>query len=320
MNKMIIAGIIVVVLLVGAVAYMRYSCTGIYGIVYVHKTDLAIGKDVEQRVCRPFWWKPPSNLLVSDNKDNPNSINMNYFLEDLVELSVRLVDASDDERFGDKRSIMATLYEHQAGYDTNNTIFRTIDLLIKHHYIYVLSVQDHPDYQKYKTYFDGLDEYTNIRRNPTEKWNQQDNPEVGAYATDLLKEDGEEYANGQSGFHMYVVAGSEIWQRLVENKTLTGIDAVAPEKLDLVELVYNIMSVALAEGNKRLAGEWYFNGLYNAALHNEIGDFESFKNNTNLKKIRQLVQDNNLLELDALKDQRSSEFKEEAWWFFKEGE
>ena len=56
----------------------------------------------------------------------------------------------------DLRSMFWQLYEFQYQFDTGFTEFRVRDILVEQRYFYRFECTQHPDYQGYRDFFDGL--------------------------------------------------------------------------------------------------------------------------------------------------------------------
>ncbi|WP_079470332.1 tetratricopeptide repeat protein [Chitinophaga ginsengisegetis] len=170
-------------------------------------------------------------------------------IETLVELSVLCLDKSQEEEL-DRRSLFFNLYKLQQQYDTGFTHFRVMDVLIKHHFVYTFPVTAHPAYAAHAAWFDALaasKKFSFIYEEPTAEWNQETNPVAG-------------YANfdfATQSYILYCDAGSALWAAMVANGTLTGDDAIAPEKMDTFPLAHEVAEAAGEQKDKDVLGLWY---------------------------------------------------------------
>jgi hypothetical protein len=162
--------------------------------------------------------------------------------EDLVEETIRLLNASEQAGKLDLRTMFWRLYQFQAAWDTGFTHFRVMDILLQRRFVYRFELNQHPDYALYREYFDGLSDFTHIYLKPGQPWNSQENPAVGYYNPPYL----------------YCDAGSPLWRHFVENSVLTGADAVPPdEKVTLVEVAREAVVEAYRKADFSLVGWWY---------------------------------------------------------------
>lgn len=169
--------------------------------------------------------------------------------ETLVELSVLCLDKSQEEGL-DRRSLFFNLYKLQQQYDTAFTHFRVMDVLIKHHFVYTFPVSAHPAYATHAAWFDALAasrKFSFIYRNPAAEWDQETNPVAGYANFDFTTQ----------SYIMYCDAGSFLWADMAANGTLTGNDAIAPEKTDIFSLAHEVAEAAGEQKDKDVLGLWY---------------------------------------------------------------
>ncbi|CAL1519858.1 tetratricopeptide repeat protein [Chitinophaga sp. MM2321] len=170
-------------------------------------------------------------------------------IESLVELSINCLDNSPNEEI-DRRSLFYNLYKLQGQFDTGFTHFRVMDTLIKHHFVYTFPIAAHPAYLLHKAFFDALEtskKFSFIYIKPEEQWDAESNPVAG-------------YANFDFPTQKYILycdAGSPLWQELVNNHTLQGSDAEAPEPTDTFSLAHEVAEEAGRQKDKDLLGSWY---------------------------------------------------------------
>jgi hypothetical protein len=191
--------------------------------------------------------------------------------EDLVEESIRLLDARCDARLAaefsgvaaatppiDVRSFFRALYAFQDRWDTGFTHFRVIGILVKHRFAYVFDLEEHPDYPRLGRGILG-DEGMSILRDPTRPWDAEENPRVG-YACDPAAKWGPahaaEYPPELQRLRLYCDAGSELWQRFVDAGKLVGPDAIAPDDLPIAGVAARIAQEAEMVDDKNLVRGW----------------------------------------------------------------
>ncbi len=249
-------------------------------------------------------------------------------IEGLVESSIRLLDKSPEGSSLDLRSVFWNLFRYQEKFDTGGTLFRAIDILIKNHYVYVFPVTEHPNYEKYKSYFDSLKEHSYILRNPIEEWDRENNPETGCEFCDIKEEWGEKFAQerGTTGPSLYIQAGLECWQKLVEQGKFTGKDAEPPKKMEMIDLATEIINIALKNNDTGLAAWWYKVGLPYEITWSDY-EFASLSKDTRLLGLRKIAEENKLMEVDVYgydedsvadiddgPNEETNKFL--RWWFF----
>lgn len=165
-------------------------------------------------------------------------------IEDLVEESIRLLDARSEPGDPRVREWFATLYAFQDGYDCSFTRFRVLDILLRRGHTYRFPVERHPDYAARAAYFDALTEFTGLR----------------AFDEDALDFDG--YGSWlEDGYveppFLYCDAGTALWRRMVAVGELQGSDAAPPRRTPLIDVVHEIAVAAEKERDHELIGEWY---------------------------------------------------------------
>lgn len=182
--------------------------------------------------------------------------------EDLVEWSVRVLDACDDAP-ADLRSMFHHLYQFQAMFDTGFTHMRVIDTLVKHRFVYRMDMSQHPDYAKYQAKLDAIAEYSRTASSSMAfQWIRIDPPREEN--RDMSREERYTFyrSNPIAGFYrypyLYAEAGSPLWQRMVDTGTLTGADALPPNPdLKLVDIVDAVVRCAEKQENFEVILLWY---------------------------------------------------------------
>ena len=176
-------------------------------------------------------------------------------IEALIEDSVRMLDASSVALPLDLRSMFWQLYEYQYQFDTGLTEFRVRDLLVKHRYFYRFECAQHPDYERYRDFFDNLKPGTvdSIGSDPSR-------PICSRHQDRKTKEWIE--ANPLAGYvqapHLYCEVGSLLWKRFVALGVLTGQDAQpADPKVRLMDTVLAVVSAAEQAHDVDLIALWH---------------------------------------------------------------
>lgn len=174
--------------------------------------------------------------------------------EDVVEASIVVLDKNTARCSLDMRSMFGSLYEFQEMWDTGNTYFRIIDILIKHRFMYYIEAVEYPDYLKYQAIFEKFekDSIESILEYPDQEWHPQNNPETGGY-----------YWRGS----IYFIAGSRLWQCMVDAGKLTGEDALPIQEIDLLEVVKESILAAETLGEEYLYVIEYWYALLAAYLY-----------------------------------------------------
>lgn len=210
-------------------------------------------------------------------------------VESWVELSVYCLDESPEEGL-DRRSLFYNLYRVQQQFDTGFTHFRVMDTLIKHRFVYTFPISAHPAYEAHKAWFDALEaskKFSFIYEQPTAEWDAETNP-VAGYAN---------YDHNTNRYILYCDAGSLLWTDLVDNGTLTGKDAIAPEEIDVFTMSHEIAELAGEQKNTRLLASYYQLMPYivmNAEQMNEPINYKA------LESILELVLANDAIDADTL--------------------
>jgi ankyrin repeat protein len=162
-------------------------------------------------------------------------------IEDVVEASIRTLAENKGEHGLDLRAAFQTLYDFQDLHDTGFTNFRVMDLLLEAGYTHRFPIDQHPEYQRHRDYFDALDDFEFIHLNPDEPWDRETNPSASYY----------------NEGHCYCDRASPLWDRLVENGIITGENALQLENLTLAEVVATVVTLAEAGTDRELIRMWY---------------------------------------------------------------
>jgi tetratricopeptide (TPR) repeat protein len=185
-------------------------------------------------------------------------------IENLVESSVRLL-AQYTTKKNDNRSLYLALFNYQNRWDTKNTTFRVMDILLESNAYYFISVKDHPEYSLFQPFFDELlasesVDFKPIYSIPDQPWRAKNNREIGIFCryTDLMDKNfpgvkRPEFA--EPG--IYFAAGSSIWSGLVAKKFFQAKDAVPPKQLSISEVVLEVVTTAKKADNISLISGWY---------------------------------------------------------------
>jgi len=214
--------------------------------------------------------------------------------EDLVEASVKLF--ADTERPTQVlRTLYKNLFDFQAQFDTGFTHLRTLDALLAARFVYKLELREHPDYDSARAYFDALSKFTFVEVPGRE-------PDGSFFQPPAL----------------FCEAGSALWQRLVDQKRLTGPDADAPPPLAIQDIALDAASLAAEKGDIELVACWY------RLLACELIErpLEVVRADASVLELRKLVAKTRALELKMsygmLQDPDAEALAEEPfikWWF-----
>lgn len=221
-------------------------------------------------------------------------------IEDLVFESVLLLDKHHPADDGRPRDWFVALYRFQFTFDCSITQGRVRDILLRRGHTYRFPIADHPDYQRRRAFFDGLDDFTDLHRD-------EDEDELDSGYVDPP--------------WLYCEAGSELWRRMVGAGHLTGPDAVAPGRVRLVEIAAHIARAAEKEGDPELIAHWY--GLGPEIL---VGGFalheDELLETPGAAELREIVHRTGALEIDLPAGYRPSDEEIEImdsdldrWWF-----
>jgi len=221
-------------------------------------------------------------------------------IEGLEEATVRRLDAGAPEHKLDLRTLFWNLYDYHNSYDTGNTLFCVVTILVRHRYLYHFPVEMHPDFEKYLRYFESLKDegFETIRTEPPKEWDRDTNTTAGYYC-DPVREWGEDFCR-KAGWgdlakpQLYCEAASPLWERWVANGTLTGADAVRPAKLDRLELFRILMKEIVRQKDLDLAAEWYQMGIVYELGNPQGTNLKELQENAALSAIRELAAEHKL--------------------------
>ncbi|MBI1256466.1 MAG: hypothetical protein GC204_03255 [Chloroflexi bacterium] len=187
--------------------------------------------------------------------------------EDLIEMSVRVLDACDSAGSADTRSMFYHLYEFQAMWDTGFTHFRVMDILIRHRFVYRMAMTDHPDYAQYQDVLDRIVETTRqanashnfsfLRVDPGRELDS-------AALNQMTRQERSDWyqSNPVAGYYrypyLYADAASPLWKRLVDTGQLTGADAELPDpQMSLIEIADRVVCCAEQQQQFEVMTLWY---------------------------------------------------------------
>ncbi|MBT2771671.1 hypothetical protein J7J47_05395 [Halomonas sp. ISL-60] len=202
--------------------------------------------------------------------------------EDLVEMSINCLDQAGEHSSLDLRALFWNLYQFQEAWDTGFTHLRVIDTLLKHKFVYQFEISHHPEYSDHKAFFDSIQDFTFVSLYPEGKRDSQKNPTAGYIKPPYL----------------FCDAGSLLWQRFVDLGVLIGNDALPPAKINIVDMVKEVMIAAAAQNDRELVSIWYTAlGVHLWSTSSEE-EQEDVKKNPSLEVIRAIAQEKKALEID----------------------
>ena len=197
-------------------------------------------------------------------------------IEDIVEDSIRLVNKTTLSK-PQKRDLIYNLYQFHDRFDTGYTRFRVLDILQENNYLYAWPIHKHPDYQTHQEYFKQFDEHST-------DW-------IPAYLNN--EEKGSIYLEKQK---IWFEANDEFWAR-VKSQLPEGTQT-PPGKTPIINLVLELLHIAINQENQLLAKRWYAT-LVNSILEFELDENEGIPNNFDrwlkndtLLKIRKTIEEN----------------------------
>jgi len=191
--------------------------------------------------------------------------------EDLVEDSIRILAKHSRHTRADLRAYFAQLYEFQDCWDTGFTEMRVMDLLLETGYSHRFPLREHPDYRRFQSYFDGLHEFTFIPGDPSRPYERLENPIACFYAPPFC----------------YCDVESPLWRRLVEEGILQGEATTPLRRIDLADVVLEVIKDARDDGDTSLISWWYL--LLSPHLYACYDDAVSQVLNPALSEIRQMA-------------------------------
>lgn len=231
-------------------------------------------------------------------------------IEDLVEGSIRVLDAhtsADDDRV---RDAFAKLYAFQQEFDCGFTHLRVMDILLRRRFTYRFPREQHPDYAQQREFFDGLDEFAFLGppKQAREAWNDDEFP------IDTDNSDDEGYFDPP---HVYCDAGSALWRRMVAVGRLSGADAAELRRPPLIEVVEQVVVAAEKADDRTLIAMWYGFGPHDLIA---VPVLDELREMPALRHIREIVRRTDALSVELAYDHRPSDDLLEldevaAWWF-----
>lgn len=202
-----------------------------------------------------------------------------YSIEDLVELSVITVSEAPSIDKSLARSICFSLYRLQDQFDCSYTIFRVPNELKKLGYLYAIPVNKLPEEEREEA-LELIEDFDGEGGDSDE--------EVGE--GDFLSDD-ESYIDCENEI-CYVTAGSDLWEKLMEEGIIPKSEKSGFKHIDLLDLAEQIISLAsakLAKGNKEEAdilGMWYmFLPTFCSEIEPEDGEYDQEKIDMLLKTL-----------------------------------
>lgn len=197
-------------------------------------------------------------------------------IEDLVEDSIVLINNTSLSKW-EKRELIFNLYQFQNKFDTNNTLFRVRDILLKNHYLYAIPLQEHLDYGVNESFFNQLDQDA-----------QQSIP------ADLQKpEKGSVYISENK---VWFEVNDEYWKRV--RSSLPEKEQSIPKEITVVHLLNRMLNISLHQENLLMAKRWYatfvnsfldFDLDENDGIPNKIS---AWLNNKEFKQLRKSIEEN----------------------------
>lgn len=166
-------------------------------------------------------------------------------IEDLVEWSVRVLDARHPVADRRVRDWIGELYSFQGGYDCSFTHFRVMEILLAREYSFRFGIDEHPDYPERREFFDGLKEFTALAGLAAD----DDEDESGL---DAWLEEG--YVDPP---YLYCDAGTGLWRRAVGLGMIGGTGAESLRRVALAAVVREVVLAAEAEGAVELIATWH---------------------------------------------------------------
>ena len=249
--------------------------------------------------------------------------------EDLVEMSVRTLDQSPNAADLGLRDVFHTLYEFQAMFDTGNTYFRVMPILLKHRAFYRLEPKDYPGAARRAAMFENSRDWLqSIHSEP----GTTENPVVAYWFFDRDPSQEFRASNVVDRWdepRIFVPADSSAIPEFIERGALPESERAPPQTLPFEAVAAITAREAEAQGDTDLIAYWYL--LLPGALIWEAesdGFLESIRSNPHVLELREIARRTgaNLLEWDYGGLRRPSEedlldFDGDpmaalmAWWF-----
>jgi hypothetical protein len=215
--------------------------------------------------------------------------------EDLVEMSIRTLEKSPNAARLKLRDVFYTLYEFQGMFDTGNTYFRVMPILLKHRAFYRLEPKDYPDAARLGTMFkDSSDWLEVIPANPDEEFDARENPVVAYWFFD--RNPSEKFR--QSGVvdrwdepRIFVPAESSVVPALVERGALPASEGTPSQRLSFEQVAALVAQEAETQGDTDLIAYWYL--LLPSALlwiADDDGFLEPIQSNPHVLELLQIAE------------------------------
>jgi hypothetical protein len=256
--------------------------------------------------------------------------------EDLVEMSIRALDQSPRAADLELRDVFYTLYELQGMFDTGNTYFRVMPILLKHCAFYRLEPQNYPDAARLEAMFkDSHVWLQSIYQYPTEDADTPDNFVVAYWFFD--RNPSHEFRN--SGVvdrwdepRVFVPAESSVIPSLIESGALPASEATPPQRLPFGQVAALVAREAESQGDTDLIAYWYL--LLPNVLLFVTEEFGRIQTNPHALEVRRTAERTgadklgweygdlrraSLEELNDLEEEESEMVAFFKWWFRLEG-
>jgi hypothetical protein len=173
-------------------------------------------------------------------------------VESFAEQMIRLVDESDINN-EEKIDLIHNIYQFHDSWDTGFTKLRVYHILIKTGYFRLFEPHEHPDYEKYKDFFDGLPNSNEmyIYENPIAGYSKD--AKLTSYWFDYAydSETDKEFPLNK----MCCEAGSPVWAYF------EGADKT-PKEIPLISLFCRLTELAAEKNDIYAMGELYYIMVY----------------------------------------------------------
>lgn len=197
-------------------------------------------------------------------------------IEDIIEDCICLVDKAELSKWG-KRELIYNLYQLHDRFDTSYTRFRVLRILQDNCYLYSIPISDHPDYPKYKEYFNQLDEHS-------QEW-------IPAHIDNELE--GSVFLKEQK---IWFEVNDVFWKRI--QCRLPKEEQEPPQEINSIQLFLSLLQISLHQGDFLFAKRWYAlfaNSILQFDLDEKDGipkKFDLWLCNDDLLKIRKIIEEN----------------------------
>lgn len=214
--------------------------------------------------------------------------------EGLADGLVLALDGSADSEQLDLRSMYASIAAFVGNWDASLQHFHVLEQLLYHRFTYVFPVQEHPDYEANKEYFDNLHGYETICRVPGLDWDGENNPEVGIFCHP--EEEWSDYVTSippellNKGM-LYFDAGGELWERFVATGRLTGKDAQPPKEIPLEEIILLALNASLLQEEDTQLISICYALIPSYVVTKQPAELPALMQNKSMHEIREIVID-----------------------------